>query len=170
MQCMALRVTVAQCLRNGNFSRQESFPRVGREALSSTSGSEPFPQPQAQSKEFFTVRRSSPFLNLKHRARSSSLCEACLPSSSLSTAQAQVACETDLSGTNSSACHKFPLDDVIEAQQFDRTLLERIFDVAHLMEDLERGSDAQDVLKGYLMATLFYEPSTRTRLSFESAM
>jgi aspartate carbamoyltransferase catalytic subunit len=26
------------------------------------------------------------------------------------------------------------------------------------------------MLKGYLMATLFYEPSTRTRLSFESAM
>ena len=35
------------------------------------------------------------------------------------------------------------------------------------MEDPER---SRDVLKGYLMATLFYEPSTRTRLSFESAM
>lgn len=26
------------------------------------------------------------------------------------------------------------------------------------------------MLEGYIMSTLFYEPSTRTRLSFESAM
>lgn len=29
---------------------------------------------------------------------------------------------------------------------------------------------ANTLLRGFLMATLFYEPSTRTRLSFESAM
>ncbi|MGC9344659.1 MAG: aspartate carbamoyltransferase, partial [Bacteroidales bacterium] len=28
----------------------------------------------------------------------------------------------------------------------------------------------QDILKGYVVATLFFEPSTRTRLSFESAV
>ncbi|MCO5550809.1 hypothetical protein L7F22_004301 [Adiantum nelumboides] len=71
---------------------------------------------------------------------------------------------------SSSTSHSFPLSDVIEAQQFDRDLLGRIFDVARLMEDLEKDTDAHKVLKGYLMATLFYEPSTRTRLSFESAM
>ncbi|CAK9859002.1 unnamed protein product [Sphagnum jensenii] len=38
------------------------------------------------------------------------------------------------------------------------------------MEEVERNSEGSQVLKGYLMATLFYEPSTRTRLSFESAM
>jgi aspartate carbamoyltransferase catalytic subunit len=27
-----------------------------------------------------------------------------------------------------------------------------------------------DILRGYVLATLFFEPSTRTRLSFESAM
>lgn len=65
---------------------------------------------------------------------------------------------------------KFPLDDVIEAQQFDRDLLGGIFEVARQMEDVEKDSGRAQVLKGYLMATLFYEPSTRTRLSFESAM
>ncbi|XP_022158873.1 aspartate carbamoyltransferase 3, chloroplastic isoform X3 [Momordica charantia] len=65
---------------------------------------------------------------------------------------------------------KFELDDVIEAQQFDRETLNYIFDVALDMEKIEKGSSKSQMLKGYLMATLFYEPSTRTRLSFESAM
>ncbi|KAI3686202.1 hypothetical protein L1987_79875 [Smallanthus sonchifolius] len=64
----------------------------------------------------------------------------------------------------------FQLDDVIEAQQFDREILSAIFEVAHEMETIEKTSRGNQLLKGYLMATLFYEPSTRTRLSFESAM
>ncbi|XP_058100575.1 aspartate carbamoyltransferase 1, chloroplastic [Magnolia sinica] len=65
---------------------------------------------------------------------------------------------------------KFQLDDVIEAQQFDRYILNAIFEVAREMENIEKNSPRSQILKGYLMATLFYEPSTRTRLSFESAM
>lgn len=65
---------------------------------------------------------------------------------------------------------KFELDDVIEAQQFDREILNYIFEVALDMEKIEKSSSKSQMLKGYLMATLFYEPSTRTRLSFESAM
>ena len=38
------------------------------------------------------------------------------------------------------------------------------------MEHVKRGTLESKQLEGYLMATLFYEPSTRTRLSFESAM
>ncbi|KAL7600562.1 aspartate carbamoyltransferase, chloroplastic [Lactuca sativa] len=64
----------------------------------------------------------------------------------------------------------FQLDDVIEAQQFDRDILSAIFEVAREMEAIEKKSRGNQILKGYLMATLFYEPSTRTRLSFESAM
>lgn len=64
----------------------------------------------------------------------------------------------------------FQLDDVIEAQQFDREILSAIFEVAREMETIEKKSRGNQLLKGYLMATLFYEPSTRTRLSFESAM
>ncbi|KAJ7960815.1 aspartate carbamoyltransferase, chloroplastic [Quillaja saponaria] len=65
---------------------------------------------------------------------------------------------------------KFQLDDVIEAQQFDRDTLSAIFEVARDMEEIEKNSPGSQILRGYLMATLFYEPSTRTRLSFESAM
>lgn len=65
---------------------------------------------------------------------------------------------------------KFQLDDVIEAQQFDRDTLDAIFEVTREMETIEKNSPGSQILKGYLMATLFYEPSTRTRLSFESAM
>lgn len=64
----------------------------------------------------------------------------------------------------------FPLNDVLEAQQFDRSLMNEIFEVAKAMEDVDKFSSEAQQLKGFLMATLFYEPSTRTRLSFESAM
>ncbi|KAI4366168.1 hypothetical protein MLD38_022081 [Melastoma candidum] len=66
--------------------------------------------------------------------------------------------------------NRFQLNDVIEAQQFDRDILNAIFEVARDMEKVEKNSPGSQILKGYLMATLFYEPSTRTRLSFESAM
>ena len=58
---------------------------------------------------------------------------------------------------------------VIEAQQFSRDRLTEIFSVAKEMEEVvtRYGSN---ILNRRLMATLFYEPSTRTRLSFESAM
>ncbi|CAA7391700.1 unnamed protein product [Spirodela intermedia] len=65
---------------------------------------------------------------------------------------------------------RFQLEDVIEAQQFDRDILTAIFEVAREMEKIEKGTPESEVLRGHLMATLFYEPSTRTRLSFESAM
>ncbi|PSR85310.1 Aspartate carbamoyltransferase [Actinidia chinensis var. chinensis] len=66
--------------------------------------------------------------------------------------------------------NKFQFDDVIEAQQFDRDILNAIFEVTREMEKVEKNSPGSQILKGFLMATLFYEPSTRTRLSFESAM
>jgi len=54
---------------------------------------------------------------------------------------------------------------VIEAQQFDRAELERLFEIA-----TQRESATDRPLQGKILASLFYEPSTRTRLSFESAM
>lgn len=65
---------------------------------------------------------------------------------------------------------KFHLEDVIEAQQFNREILSAIFEVAQQMELIEKDPLRSQILRGHLMATLFYEPSTRTRLSFESAM
>ncbi|MGH7967506.1 MAG: aspartate carbamoyltransferase, partial [Limisphaerales bacterium] len=61
------------------------------------------------------------------------------------------------------------LHHVIEAQQFDLPMISRIFTVAGEMEKLvARGGT--DEYRSRLMATLFYEPSTRTRFSFEAAM
>lgn len=54
---------------------------------------------------------------------------------------------------------------VIESQQFDRKTIEKIFKVADSL-----GKKHGTPLRGKIMASLFYEPSTRTRFSFESAM
>jgi aspartate carbamoyltransferase catalytic subunit len=59
------------------------------------------------------------------------------------------------------------LKHVIESQQFSRQDLEYIFETANKMEKL---SIQETVLKNRILITLFYEPSTRTRLSFEAAM
>jgi aspartate carbamoyltransferase catalytic subunit len=58
---------------------------------------------------------------------------------------------------------------VVESQQFDRPLLEAVFELAKEMEQVV-AAGGNDRLHGRVMASLFYEPSTRTRLSFEAAM
>ncbi len=60
------------------------------------------------------------------------------------------------------------LRHVVESQQFSRPLLEEIFERAD--EHRANPHRAAGRLQGRIMAALFYEPSTRTRLSFESAM
>lgn len=61
------------------------------------------------------------------------------------------------------------LQHVLRVEQFDRPLLDQILRHADAMREVaERGGD--DRLAGRILATIFYEPSTRTRLSFESAM
>jgi aspartate carbamoyltransferase catalytic subunit len=58
--------------------------------------------------------------------------------------------------------------DIISIQDFSRREIDYILDVSKSMEPIaKKGSD---MLKGKILATLFYEPSTRTRLSFEAAM
>jgi aspartate carbamoyltransferase catalytic subunit len=60
------------------------------------------------------------------------------------------------------------LRHVVESQQFSRTLLEELFARA---EEIKREPHRfMGRLAGQVMAALFYEPSTRTRLSFEAAM
>src|SRR5437870_3614724 len=57
------------------------------------------------------------------------------------------------------------LQHVISSEQFDRPLLDALFARAGALERIR-----DDRLAHRIMATLFYEPSTRTRLSFEAAM
>lgn len=57
------------------------------------------------------------------------------------------------------------MQHILETQQFDREALNNLFEVATSLE----GKRTKD-LDGKIMASLFFAPSTRTRLSFESAM
>lgn len=61
---------------------------------------------------------------------------------------------------NLAQCHLCPVQDALDI----------IFKTARQMEDIRPATAEARQLEGYIMSTLFYEPSTRTRLSFESAM
>ena len=61
------------------------------------------------------------------------------------------------------------LHHVIEAQQFNPPDLHELFEIAAEMEDVVARGGTTEFQKR-IMATLFYEPSTRTRFSFETAM
>lgn len=62
------------------------------------------------------------------------------------------------------------ISHIIEAQQFNREWLEKeLFPMARKMEEIIKKGGSND-LRGKKMITLFYEPSTRTRASFEIAM
>jgi aspartate carbamoyltransferase catalytic subunit len=60
------------------------------------------------------------------------------------------------------------LKHVISSQQFSRTILEELF--ARSEEIKREPHRFMGRLSGRVMAALFYEPSTRTRLSFDAAM
>jgi aspartate carbamoyltransferase catalytic subunit len=58
--------------------------------------------------------------------------------------------------------------DIISIKDLSKDEIDHVFKVAKTMEPLaEKGSE---MLRGKILATLFFEASTRTRLSFESAM
>ena len=60
--------------------------------------------------------------------------------------------------------------DILSVNQFDHNDLEYIFAVAHEMAEMVSRVGTFDLLKGKILANLFYEPSTRTASSFTSAM
>jgi aspartate carbamoyltransferase catalytic subunit len=59
-------------------------------------------------------------------------------------------------------------ESVVSIRQFDAAAIAALFELTDRMR--ERPGGAAELARGRLMATLFYEPSTRTRLSFEAAM
>ncbi|MFZ5904706.1 MAG: aspartate carbamoyltransferase [Chloroflexota bacterium] len=60
--------------------------------------------------------------------------------------------------------------DIISVKQFNREDLEYVFAVAHEMRTMVERVGTFDLLKGKILANLFYEPSTRTSSSFTAAM
>ncbi|TFF94372.1 MAG: aspartate carbamoyltransferase [Promethearchaeota archaeon] len=57
-------------------------------------------------------------------------------------------------------------EGIISARDFNRDDIEYLLGKAHKMLEIKNSN----ILAGKILATLFFEPSTRTRLSFESAM
>jgi len=58
-------------------------------------------------------------------------------------------------------------EGIISAKDFSREDIEYILQKG---KDMIHNNKNAEILKGKILATLFFEPSTRTRLSFESAM
>ncbi len=64
----------------------------------------------------------------------------------------------------------FKKDHVVRIKDFTLDEMSTVFDLAEKMIPVAEGKKKNDDLEGKLLATLFFEPSTRTRLSFEGAM
>jgi len=63
---------------------------------------------------------------------------------------------------------KFDGRDVVSIRDFSREEIDYVLDTTDVVEPMATKGSRD--LTGKIMATLFFEPSTRTRLSFESAM
>jgi aspartate carbamoyltransferase catalytic subunit len=110
-------------------------------------------------------------VGLRSSTRAYSLCKY-LPQirRHLRLSSSQVSCLIEADTSVPIEWHEERLKHVVESQQFSQAALANIFATANEMEAIKRGTPAARQLEGYIMSTLFYEPSTRTRLSFESAM
>lgn len=65
---------------------------------------------------------------------------------------------------------KFRGKHILSVKQFDRSDIDRVLRVAHEMRTVVDVVGSIDLLKGCVLANLFYEPSTRTSSSFIAAM
>jgi aspartate carbamoyltransferase catalytic subunit len=64
----------------------------------------------------------------------------------------------------------FKEKDIISIKDFSKIEIDYILNYAEKMLPFAKGEKYNDSLKGKVLSSLFFEPSTRTRLSFESAM
>jgi len=61
------------------------------------------------------------------------------------------------------------MDDIVSIRDLERGQIEQILETARQIESMPRDEQIQ-LLPGHVLSTLFFEPSTRTRLSFQTAM
>ncbi|KAG0253583.1 hypothetical protein BG011_006302, partial [Mortierella polycephala] len=64
----------------------------------------------------------------------------------------------------------FSYRHILSSKQFDRQELHTLFSVAHEMRTQVERNGSIDLLRGKVMCSMFYEPSTRTSCSFSAAM
>ncbi len=60
--------------------------------------------------------------------------------------------------------------DLVSIRDLTKEEMELILSETDKMIPIARGEQSSEILKGKILATLFFEPSTRTRMSFETAM
>ena len=65
--------------------------------------------------------------------------------------------------------NEFYQNDIISIKDFDKEKLEKVFAATDKIMNLSL-AERREICKGKTLGYLFYEPSTRTRLSFDSAM
>ena len=58
---------------------------------------------------------------------------------------------------------------VLSVDQFDREAIDRVFSIADEMEPYAQRKRITRVLEGAILGNMFFEPSTRTRISFGCA-
>lgn len=59
---------------------------------------------------------------------------------------------------------------IISMKTFSREMIDHILDTAEQLEHIALHKEKSDLLSGRVLSVLFFEPSTRTRMSFETAM
>lgn len=64
----------------------------------------------------------------------------------------------------------FKLKNIISIKDFTREDVDYILDEASKLEDIAKSKEISDELNGKILGLMFFEPSTRTRMSFETAM
>ena len=60
--------------------------------------------------------------------------------------------------------------DIVSIRDFSREQIEHVLRLAEKMVPIAKGEERSVLLEGHVLGSLFYEPSTRTRLSFDAAM
>ena len=61
------------------------------------------------------------------------------------------------------------MPNIISSKQFNKEEVEKILKSVEQIENDFKNNKVEQLLKGKIVACIFFEPSTRTRLSFESA-
>ena len=64
----------------------------------------------------------------------------------------------------------FNIKNIISIKDFERADIDYILDEASKLENIAKSREVCEDLKGKILGLMFFEPSTRTRMSFETAL
>lgn len=63
-----------------------------------------------------------------------------------------------------------PMHHIISTREYTKEMFDEILELAEHLEPIAKGDIRSKMMDGKVLALLFFEPSTRTRMSFEAAM